>query len=185
MSTAAAVAFFALPACIFVHELGHLSVAAANGWERKLFATRVVYYEREITDAQRLLFLAAGPLIDVLQMATGLLILRRLAKSPEPGRRPLFWFGTVLAFVSFKWLLTPVFALSVPGNDERQISEIIGLHTMALPALTGLAGAVLTAVLIRTQARTRTLWPLTMVLVFGGLGAATWEKALGPLLFPL
>ena len=181
MIHSAMVAFILLPSCIFVHELGHFSVAKSYGWEPQMFPARVSFHlDHDPGKLPRVLFLVAGPIIDICQVATGVLILILLRRRDSEGRGILYWSGVVLAFVSVKWVLTPLIAFFVPANDEIQISEIVGWPPMLLPVLVMLLGVPVVVFVFKQHLRQGTVIPLLFVPLFGFLGAGVWTQLLGP-----
>ena len=88
----------------------------------------------------------------------------------------------MLAFVSIKWALTPVFAHFIPSNDETQISTLLGWHAMMLPFLVMIPGLLILTFLVKQHLKRSSWLPLTLVPVCGGLGAGTWVDVLGPLI---
>lgn len=178
------VAFVLLPFCIFVHELGHFAVAKSYGWEPRMLPAKVIFhFDQEPGTRARVLFLGAGPIIDICQVSTGLLILILLRRRDSEGRGIFYWSGVVLAFVSAKWMLTPLIASFMPSNDELQISKLIGWHAMALPVLVMLLGIPVVAFVFKQHLRHGKMVPLLFVPLFGFLGAGVWTQLLGPLIF--
>lgn len=179
---AAVVSLVVLPICIFVHELGHFFVAVAYEWQAKLSPAQVTYSDENVANIQRLYFLAAGPLIDVLQITTGLAILIWLRNQDSDQRGVLYWIGAVLTFVSIKWLLTPIAAEFMPMNDEVQISSLLGWNPMVLPFLVMSLGVIVLAFLVKQHIRSGSIYQLAFLPIFGFLGAGAWMKVVGPLI---
>ena len=179
----AMVAFVLLPSCIFVHELGHFAVTK-YGWEPRMLPAQVSFHlDHEPGTCARVMFSGAGPIIDVFQVATGLLILILLRRRDNEGRGILYWLGVVLAFVSVKWMLTPLIASFMPANDEIQISRLLGWHPMVLPLLVMLLGIPVAAFVFKQHLRHGSLVSLLFVPLFGFLGAGVWTQLLGPQIF--
>ena len=178
---AAMVSFILLPTCIFVHELGHFAVASSHGWEPQMFPAKVSFhYDQEPGKLPRVLFLAAGPIVDILQVTTGILILILLRRQASESRGIIYWTGFVLAFVSVKWVLTPLIAFLMPTNDEIQISALLGWHPMLLPVLVMLLGIPAVTYVFKQHLKHGTILSLLFVPLFGGLGVGVWTQLLGP-----
>lgn len=178
---AACVSLIGLPLCIFTHELGHFAVAKLYGWPTELHPAKVVYFSNPAV-LPRILFLAAGPMVDLLQLASGVATLRWLHRSKHAPSGLIYWMGLVLSFVSVKWLITPFFAYFIPMNDERQISSLLGLPSMLLPCAVAVPGAIAMFFLIRQHRKHHPLASLTIVPLAGILGAGVWINLIGPLL---
>ncbi|MCA8999825.1 MAG: hypothetical protein KDA80_22710 [Planctomycetaceae bacterium] len=176
---AAFVSFLGLPACIFVHELGHYAVARAYGWQTTLFPAMVTYTGNPDRNP-RLLFLLAGPLIDLLQIGSGIAILWRFRHRRDRERLAFYWVGVILTFVSVKWVLTPLIAPFHTWNDERQISTLIGCPPMVLPGLVLIPGLICLSFLIRQHLRHGAIHSLVLIPAGGLSGAGLWINLLGP-----
>ena len=181
MILSALVAFILLPTCIFVHELGHFAVAKSHGWNPRIFPAFVSYHlDHDPGNFPKILFLTAGPFVDVCQVVIGILILYTLRQRDSDSRGTLYWSGVVLAFVSIKWMLTPLIAYFVPSNDEIQISTLLGWHPMLLPIIVMLIGIPVVVSFFKQHLRHGKIAPLLMVPLFGFLGAGVWTQLLGP-----
>ena len=181
MIFAAMVAFVLLPTCIFVHELGHFAVANGYGWNPQMFPARVSYHLADDPGTTaRVGFLVAGPIVDLCQVAIGLVVLILLGRKQGEGRGVVYWVGVVLSFVSVKWTLTPFIAAFNPANDEIQIASLLGWHPMLLPILVMFLGLPVLIYVFRQHLRAGGLVSLLLVPLFGFLGAAVWTQWLGP-----
>ncbi len=184
MSVAAIVSFILLPTCIFVHELGHYSVARTYGWRAKMFPAYVSFhYDKEQPTSARVMFLIAGPAIDFLQIAAGLSILVLVSQRIGKARGLLYWVGVTLAGCSLKWAVTPLIALYVPASDELQISTVVGWYPMLLPVLVMLPGVAVVTHVTRQHLKHGTLFELLCVPLSGFLGAGAWTQLIGPQIF--
>lgn len=176
-------AFIVPPMCIFTHELGHYAVALSYGWEAKLMPAMVRFQAPGLTDFQRILFGAGGPMVDVLQFTTGFLILFICRNDPAKSSRLFYWMGVALASVVGKWFMAPIFAIAMPTiNDEAQISSLLGWPRMLLPIAVMLLSIPMLFVLVKQHLRDGSWFPLCCIPVVGLLGAAAWIMFIGPLL---
>lgn len=182
IAIASIVAFFLLPICCFVHELGHYFVAKSYGWTTTLMPAQVTYKLDNQTELQRIAFLLGGPIVDILQIGTGCVILYALRSNSSRSRNLLYWVGMVCSFVCVKWLMTPVFAAFVPMNDELQISQLLGWHPMLLPIMVMLLSIPILTYVIRQHTRHASWLPLACIPVFGFTGGALWVTLIGPML---
>lgn len=180
---AALVPLVLLPTCAVVHELGHLSVAKAYGYRTQLLPAKAIYfYSNEPGANRRLAFLIAGPVVDVLQVATGLTILLCMRMHEDKQRKLIYWVAMVFASISMKWVATPLGAYFVRSNDEAQISALLGWHRMSLPFVVMLLGIPIMVYIVRQHLKQGSFMQLAIAPSFGILGGGIWVKVLGPML---
>lgn len=112
---------------LFVHELGHYTVAKAYGWETEIgifsndSIAYVTAYPETRTDAQSLVFLSAGLLFNLLFIFICLVFVHFTRQHNQEVRVFLY----ILAF--FNLVLFIMNSYPSVGSDGYQIVSILGL----------------------------------------------------------
>jgi hypothetical protein len=177
---AAAVFFFFFPGGIVLHEAGHYLAARALGREARLAYSRVTFGGESLTPGQLVKFKAAGPAVELVLATCGIIALTRRDWGRAGGLG--YWLATACSLMALRWVKV---AIEGPGSDEADISELLGMYWLALPAILVVPAAAVLAATAAVHSKQRTLKPLAVGFLAGLIGVGIWMLALGPFLLPL
>lgn len=175
------------PAIIVAHEAGHYLAAHLLGLEPKLHYASVMFHgPAEVIARFRVLATAAGPAVELMLAATGLIWLLRGRAGRRHSEPTLSdWLATSLALAAGRWLRCLTGTPSHPQpEDEAFLSQAAGLPAWVIPyGLAPLGLAVVVAV-IRLHPSGLRLGPFASWFIGGLAGLSLWLHVLGPVLLP-
>lgn len=169
------------PCGMLLHEGGHWIAAKFFGWDTHFAYSRTSFTASDLTTRSYFVFIAAGPLVDVAFVATGLLYLYWTRHSGKKRTlRAAFWFASALVFSAMRWLKAPF----QEGADESRISDLLEMPWQVVPWILFLPACLVFACLVWTHYRERTLVPLGIGFGAGMLSFLSWYFLVGPQLLP-
>lgn len=177
------------------HELGHIAVAEALGYDTRLYFASMDYNYEKVTPLHGALITLGGPVQTILTGMVGLGLLRyRKSAMQESGLRLLDWVAVFLALFWLREVFNLAAGLALNlfypevnpfGGDELGLSQALHLPDGAVPIALGILGFWAAWHVVFTVVPK----PLRLTFIAAGLvgglaGFFLWMEYLGPWFLP-